>query len=201
MEWFPRQMIDQKYAPSPWHIERAALHRFCNGALLLADQQEQEWTRLVHEFNEEMVLPNYVSDVLRVVDASAPQSAHPCVLEKLTRTILRTRALTRCSAAACAAERFRIDHNHMPEQWHAIVPKYLAVVPIDPFTGQPMLLRPLADGLVIYSLGTDGKDDQGDVLPTVNNLMTKDVGVRLWNVSHRRQPSLPGPEETKGEKN
>jgi len=201
MECFPRQMIDQEYAPSPWHIERAALHRYCNGALLIADQLEQKWPRLIREYNDLMVLPNYVSEALRVVDASAPKSTHPSTFEKLSKAILRARAHTRCSAAACAAERFRIDSKRMPEKWQDVVPKYLDVVPIDPFNGQPILLRRLADGLVIYSVGPDGKDDLGDVLPTVNSEMSKDVGVRLWNVSNRRQPSLIETEKPKDEKN
>ena len=199
MERFPRQMIDPEYAPSPWHIERAALHRYCNEALRIADQSEEKWPALIREHNQQTVLPSFVAQLLRVQEVrdEADKSAAPSELEKLTALILRTRSFTRCAAAACAAERFRLEQGRLPDHWQDVVPHYLAAIPVDPFTGQPMLLHRLENGLVIYSIGVDGKDDQGDVLPTIMKGMNKDLGMRLWDVPLRRQPPLPVPVESK----
>ncbi len=199
MERFPRQMIDPEYAPSPWHIERAALHRYCNETLRIADQSEEKWPALIREHNQQTVLPHFVAQLLRVQEVrdEADTSAAPCILEQLCTSILRTRSLTRCAAAACAAERFRLEHGRLPDQWQEVVPQYLAAVPIDPFTGKPMLLHRLENGLVIYSIGVDGKDDQGDVLPTIKKGMNKDIGIRLWDDPLRRQAPLPVPVESK----
>jgi len=199
MERFPRQMIDPEYAPSPWHIERAALHRYCNEALRIADQPEEKWLALIREHNQQTALPHFVAQLLRVQEVrdEADKSEAPSVLEKLTALILRTRSLARCAAAACAAERFRLEQGRLPVKWQDVVPQYLAAIPIDPFTGKPMLFHRLENGLVIYSIGADGKDDQGDVLPTIKKGTNKDIGMRLWDVPLRRQAPLPVPVESK----
>jgi hypothetical protein len=43
-----------------------------------------------------------------------------------------------------------------------LVPQYLASVPVDPFDGLPVRYKVLPTGYVVYSLGTNGKDDGGD---------------------------------------
>jgi hypothetical protein len=65
----------------------------------------------------------------------------------------------------------------------------LAAVPLDPFDGAPLRYKQLADGVVIYSVGTDQVDDGGK-LATAGADMIKpgfDLGYRLWNVVKRRQ--------------
>lgn len=63
---------------------------------------------------------------------------------------------------------------------------------IDPFDNQPLRFSVVEDGIVIYSIGTDGRDDGGDVVRregTPNN-----TGFRLWNVEKRRVERLVIPE-------
>lgn len=54
---------------------------------------------------------------------------------------------------------FQIDHNRLPNTLSELVPQYFPSVPEDAFDGKP--LRFLADKKLLYSIGTDLKDSQG----------------------------------------
>ena len=60
----------------------------------------------------------------------------------------------------------------------------LEAVPLDPYDGQPLRYRRLADGIAVYSIGKNGVDDGGDTTNAGNPHGT-DEGVRLWDVSER----------------
>ncbi len=105
-----------------------------------------------------------------------------------SRRFREGRAELRCAIAALAAERYRRRQGRWPERLDELTPDLLEKVPADPFTGAPLRLRRLADGLVIYSVGDDGQDDGGDVDDGPNvGKSGKDVGFRLWDVGRRRQ--------------
>lgn len=62
---------------------------------------------------------------------------------------------------ASALVRYRLDHKSWPERLDALVPRYLAEIPPDQFTGKPLSYR-LVDGAPrIYSVGFDKQDDRG----------------------------------------
>jgi hypothetical protein len=103
---------------------------------------------------------------------------------------LRYRAVLRSAIAALAAERYRLQKDRWPETFDALVPDYLEAVPIDPYSGEPLRLRRLADGLVIYSVGEDRVDNSGQ-FENQPGRKGIDLGFRLWDVHHRRQPPLP----------
>jgi len=48
-----------------------------------------------------------------------------------------------------------------PESLEALVPGILKEVPIDPFTGKPFVYRREGEGFIVYSLGSNEKDDGG----------------------------------------
>ncbi len=102
------------------------------------------------------------------------------------------RVLLRSAAAALAAERFRRDHGRWPAALAELVPAYLRAVPADPYAVQPLRLRRLADGLVIYSVGPDKTDDGGTSVFQNPYGMSKDIGFRLWDPANRGRPP-PGP--------
>jgi hypothetical protein len=92
----------------------------------------------------------------------------------------------RCSAVALALERYRQAKGAWPESLNALVPSYLSAVPLDPFDGKPLRYRQYpGEGVVVYSIGTDGKDNEGkfDSLNTYRD--GTDIGIRLWNVDKR----------------
>ncbi len=64
-------------------------------------------------------------------------------------------ALMRVVRAALAVERYRLATARLPD-------KLIDSAPLDPFTGQPLRYKMLAKGYVVYSVGEDGKDDDGD---------------------------------------
>jgi ABC-type transport system involved in multi-copper enzyme maturation permease subunit len=102
------------------------------------------------------------------------------------------RAELRCAVVALAAERFRRRHQRWPERLDELTPDFLDKVPADPFGGALLRLHRVPDGLIVYSVGPDGKDD-GGVIQSVpdTNKTGPDLGFRLWDVHHRRQAPPP----------
>ncbi len=116
----------------------------------------------------------------------------PAVM-KIAQAEQRTDTRLRCAGAALAAERFRLQHQRWPASLDELVKeKFLSEVPIDLFDSQPLRFRPMADGLVIYSIGRDRAYD-GTALDDLHNYNPNNqrVEFRLWNPDRRRQPPLP----------
>ena len=70
----------------------------------------------------------------------------------------------------------------------ALVPQYMAAVPKDPFDGKPLRLAQTDQGIVIYSVDEDEKDDGGMVTLSPKDKTRKrapDLGLRLHNLEHR----------------
>jgi hypothetical protein len=71
-------------------------------------------------------------------------------------------ARVRVAQAALAVERYRRVHaESLPDSLAELVPAYLDAPPLDPIDGQPLRFTKLAKGYVIYSIGSDGKDNGG----------------------------------------
>jgi hypothetical protein len=129
-----------------------------------------EWTALQAQ------LPRGVADWTRILafyEAHARQAA----------------AQFRAAIVALAAEQFRRATGHWPTALDELVPQYLTAAPRDPMDGQQLRLARRPDGIVIYSVGLDGKDD-GGVVAAENKGNPRDIGIRLWDVAQRRQPPL-----------
>jgi|GEM_PF-1795824 len=78
-------------------------------------------------------------------------------------------ALTRAVPVFLAIERFRLDNSRLPTTLDELIPTYIASIPIDPFSGKPLLYRPntdpnVPDSYAIYSTGPD-QVDHGAVFP------------------------------------
>jgi ABC-type transport system involved in multi-copper enzyme maturation permease subunit len=107
---------------------------------------------------------------------------------RLADTYHTTRAQLRCALAALAAERYCRRQGHWPESLALLAPEFLPSVPTDPFDGKPLRYRRLADGVIIYAIGTDGIDNGGKLNRKSYFPAGLDVGIQLWDVSKRRQP-------------
>jgi hypothetical protein len=106
-------------------------------------------------------------------------------------------ALMRGAIVMTALERYRRAHQRWPDNLEALVPAFLPRIPKDPYDGQPLRYRRVADDVVIYSVGPDGQDDGGTQL-TKTRISSPgplprgtDVGFRLWDPERRRQPPKP----------
>jgi hypothetical protein len=135
-------------------------------------QQEQALAKL----NEEMAYaPTLARPLLNVGDKS--------------HLFKEGEANLHCATAALAVERYRLKHGRWPDTLSTLVlAQFLREVPVDPYDGQPLRYRPTKDGVVLYSIGPDGKGD-GAALER-NNFVRADLPLefRLWNPDLRRQP-------------
>ena len=94
----------------------------------------------------------------------------------------------RCTIAALACERYRQKRGRWPASLAELVPEYLPAIPLDPFDSQPLRLKRLPDGIVVYSIGLNRNDDGGS-LKRPDNPNGTDDGFRLWDVTQRRKPA------------
>lgn len=77
-------------------------------------------------------------------------------------------ARIRNARAAIAVERYRLQHQGaLPDSLNALVPEFLASVPIDPYDGKPLRYESKpGSGYIIYSVGRNRIDDHGSTRPT-----------------------------------
>src|SRR6185437_6519924 len=62
---------------------------------------------------------------------------------------------------AFALAAFRADNNHYPAKLDDLAPKYVAKVPLDIFSNMPLKYKPSDKGYLLYSVGPNGKDEEG----------------------------------------
>ncbi len=107
--------------------------------------------------------------------------------EKTALACCRSQADMRCAAVTVALERYRQKHQRWPTELSELTPAFLPRVPLDALDGKPLRYRQLTDGVMVYSVGLDGKDDGGRLDRDATKPGT-DRGFRLWDVPQRRQP-------------
>lgn len=106
----------------------------------------------------------------------------------------------RTTSAAIACERYRLSCGKWPQSLDVLVKeKYLAELPLDPRDGKPMRFRTSGDGIVIYSIGNNAVDEQGNMRRHGFAGASDDQGFRLWNEKSRGQAPVP-PVELKKKK-
>jgi hypothetical protein len=77
----------------------------------------------------------------------------------LKEAILEATMLTTRTGLACKI--YKNKYGRYPENLDALVPEILDRVPIDPFTDKPLVYKLTSDEVLIYSLGSNEKDDGG----------------------------------------
>jgi hypothetical protein len=83
-------------------------------------------------------------------------------LDKHVNREARCLADLRLALTALALEQFRAARNNRyPAGLSELTPNYLVTILMDPFDGQPLRYRKQDDGYVLYSIGSDLKDDGG----------------------------------------
>ena len=103
---------------------------------------------------------------VRSLRASRPDLGIQRGMDEWTTT-LNTLGLAQTTAdqivIACALERFRIDHGKLPATAQELVPKYLAAIPNDVFTGHPLAIKikPDLEHFTIVGFGPDGAEEHG----------------------------------------
>lgn len=113
-------------------------------------------------------------------------------LSKIDQVDTRHQVRLRAAAAGVACERYRLKHGNWPASLDALVKEgWLSAVPIDPLDDQPMRFRATPEGIVIYSIGFDRKDNGGIIKLNRMQEADVDIGFRLWNPAMRRQAPRP----------
>jgi hypothetical protein len=173
---------------SQWDLEMI-LESFLSGSL-----KSQQANLLRHEtrFVEAAKLPPEQQDARLTQIGPAPQTQLLSrMLSPGMAMVIREHRLVQAQArsvlTALAVERYRRKEGQWPASLTALVPEYLAQVPLDPYDGQPLRYSRLTNGVVIYSLGPDRTDNGGKLDRTYQGLTGTDRGIQLWDVSRRRQ--------------
>ena len=84
-------------------------------------------------------------------------------------------ALILTSRAGLACRIHKVRTGQYPESLEALVPALLTEVPVDPFTGRPLVYRRAGEGFIVYSFGSNLKDDGGrSTWETTQLVMDKD---------------------------
>lgn len=84
----------------------------------------------------------------------------------------RADARLRLLIAELAIRRYRLEKGSNPPSLAALVGEYLAAVPVDPYTDQPLRYRLTTGGHQLYSIGPDDKDDGGRPFPEASDWTT-----------------------------
>ena len=142
--------------------------------------------RLLHE------QPALVEDWEQALAPSARQLLGRPAADLATTACLRFQAVLLCAQAGVAVERYRLARGEWPRELASLVPAYLPGVATDPYHGLPLRYRRTADGVVVYSVGPDRSDNQGNLVRNAKPTDGTDVGFQLWDVAKRRQPPGAG---------
>jgi hypothetical protein len=109
-------------------------------------------------------------------------------ISKMHQVHVRNLVWLRCAQMAVAAERYRLRHGQWPARTENLVEAgLLPALPTDPYDGQPLRWRLLADGAIAYSVSRNRVDDGGTLNRSDPRGPNTDMGFRLWNASARRQ--------------
>ena len=82
--------------------------------------------------------------------------------DKIAQAVQRSHGQQRCAIVALACERFRKKNDRWPNSLDELkAAGMLAAIPTDPYVGGPLKLNRTSDGLLIYVVGQDLKDDGG----------------------------------------
>ena len=95
---------------------------------------------------------------------------------------LRLQAHARITQTGLALLRHKAAYGAYPAALAEIDPQFLPEIPLDPFTGKPLVYRPEADGFVLYSLGENLADD-GGAEESADNKKSKAFDV-VWRMPH-----------------
>ena len=101
-------------------------------------------------------------------------------------------AQNRALQATIGCERYRLATGQWPETLTALVPDYLAAVPLDPFDGKPMRYAHIDEGIKIWTISENLVDDGGDIgrlTVRPSSYRSKDKGWVLLNPDLRGRPS------------
>ncbi len=97
------------------------------------------------------------------------------VLPNIEATFLKVASLEAVGLATrtgLACRVYKEKKGSYPESLSDLVPGLIPAVPIDPFTGDPFVYRREGEGFIVYSLGSNRKDDGGRSTWEITQMVT-----------------------------
>jgi hypothetical protein len=98
-------------------------------------------------------------------------------IRKVQNAYDRTEQVQRNLRIAFALAAYHSEKGSYPGKLDDLAPKYLPTMPDDIFSGKALIYRPSEKGYVFYSVGVNGKDEEGRW--TDDDPPGDDVGVRM----------------------
>lgn len=89
---------------------------------------------------------------------------------------------------ACALERHRLAHGQYPDDLNVLSPQFMSTLPHDPINGGPLNYHRTQDGFALYSIGWNGTDDGGKVVPMKERDPRPDPNQGDWVWGHSVNP-------------
>lgn len=74
---------------------------------------------------------------------------------------------------ALACKIYKNREGHFPEDVSALIPDILEKAPLDPFTGDPYIYKLQDDGFIVYSMGSNERDDGGRATYQITQLVAE----------------------------
>jgi len=107
-------------------------------------------------------LQGWISRLKAILSAEpAPGLPRSASLERIHAANLSLRGLE----VLYAVRLFQHDHGRVPHNLAELTPQYTQTVPIDPYSGQPLVYRSGVSSYQLYSVGPDRQDDGGRFIP------------------------------------
>lgn len=119
--------------------------------------------------------------------------------ERVLRVAMQFETRRQMTLTAIALKRFEIRHDHLPDNLSELVPEFLAELPRDYMTDQPLRYRLKVDGnFILYSVGNDGRDDGGNPMSRPSGSVNV-FAIQLWEGADAVWPTAATPEEIKAQ--
>ncbi|HWD20589.1 MAG TPA: hypothetical protein VHB20_15080 [Verrucomicrobiae bacterium] len=116
--------------------------------------------------SEGKILPTPPDPDVPVRNRAFGTAASAPTITRFVQKAFRAQTMSEMMTAGIALERFRRQTGKYPKSLAELVPRYLKRVPKDYMDGGELRYRLRTDGtLLLYSVGSDGKDDGGNPLP------------------------------------
>jgi hypothetical protein len=185
--------IDVESIPSQWELAPGRIwSAICPG------WYENQLARYINLMLEEYQFVQTTTDDLPAIWMHGQKSVADSTNEfdivgplATMRTWSKSRARSSVVLCAIEVELFRLANNRWPDSLKEMNP-----IPVDPFTGNPFGYQKTSEGIILYSFGPNGKDDNGiqeydDDAPEDAD----DIAFRLYNPEIRNsKPPKPDPD-------
>jgi hypothetical protein len=82
-----------------------------------------------------------------------------------------------------ACQIYKNMHGEFPEELDRLAPEILEKIPVDPFNGKAMIYKKQDSGFMVYSVGSNLKDDGGRVTWEFGSLVMEKDDDWTWKVT------------------